>query len=160
MDLALYLIARVAGIESAIRTARINLVDWHTVGQQPYAQLARSRQSDDALIARCQAWIAEHYPEPAPVAGMVRHSGLAERTFKRRFEQPPGMSPLEYVHTLRLEEAKHLLEAGEKAWTRSPMRWLRGSGFFRPPVQAQGGHHPPPPTGAASAACTGCSRAS
>ncbi|MCW5605945.1 MAG: helix-turn-helix domain-containing protein, partial [Burkholderiales bacterium] len=25
-----------------------------------------------------------------------------------------GMSPLEYVHTLRLEEAKHMLETGER----------------------------------------------
>ncbi|MET0892065.1 MAG: helix-turn-helix domain-containing protein [Pseudoxanthomonas sp.] len=113
MDLALYLIARVAGIGCAIHTARVNLVDWHTVGQQPYAQLARSRQSEDALIAGCQAWIAEHYAEAAPVAGMVRHSRLPERTFKRRFQQATGLSPLDYVHTLRLEEAKHLLEAGD-----------------------------------------------
>ena len=44
---------------------------------------------------------------------MVRLSRLAERTFKRRFEHATGLSPLEYVHTLRLEEAKHLLETGE-----------------------------------------------
>src|SRR6185503_3748923 len=57
------------------------------------------------------AWIADHYPEPSPVAAMVRLSGLPERSFKRRFEQATGMSPLEYVHTLRLEEAKQILEA-------------------------------------------------
>lgn len=111
-DLALYLIARLAGIEQAMNTARMNLVEWHTVGQQPYARLARSRQSTDAVIARCQVWIAEHYQEPAPVAAMVRLSGLPERTFKRRFQRATGLSPLEYVHTLRLEEAKQMLEAG------------------------------------------------
>ena len=42
---------------------------------------------------------------------MVALSGLAERTFKRRFTQSTGMSPLEYIHTLRLEEAKQLLES-------------------------------------------------
>jgi transcriptional regulator GlxA family with amidase domain len=41
---------------------------------------------------------------------MVRLSGLAERSFKRRFQQATGMAPLQYVHTLRLEESKHLLE--------------------------------------------------
>jgi transcriptional regulator GlxA family with amidase domain len=45
-------------------------------------------------------------------AEMVRLSGLPERSFKRRFQQATGMSPLEYVHTLRLEEAKQLLESG------------------------------------------------
>jgi transcriptional regulator GlxA family with amidase domain len=44
----------------------------------------------------------------------VRLSGLAERSFKRRFQEATGMSPLEYVHTLRLEEAKQMLESGNQ----------------------------------------------
>ena len=114
LDLALYLIARTVGVEVAMQVARINLIDWHHIGQQPFARLARSRQVDDAIIARCQTWIAESYHERAPVAAMVRLSGLAERSFKRRFQQATGMSPLEYVHTLRLEEAKHLLERSDQ----------------------------------------------
>jgi transcriptional regulator GlxA family with amidase domain len=113
LDLALYLVARFTDIETAMQTARINLIDWHEVGQQPFARLARSRQVDDAIIARCQVWIAEHYRESAPVAAMVRLSGLAERSFKRRFQAATGMAPLEYVHTLRLEEAKQMLESGD-----------------------------------------------
>ena len=58
--------------------------------------------------ADCQSWIADHYPERNPVNAMVRLSGLAERSFKRRFQQATGMSPLEYVHTMRIEEAKQL----------------------------------------------------
>jgi transcriptional regulator GlxA family with amidase domain len=114
LDVALYLISRVAGIEAAMQVARLNLIDWHDVGQQPFARLARSRQVDDAVVARCQAWIAEHYDEPSPVAAMVKLSGLAERSFVRRFKQATGMSPLEYVHTIRLEEAKQMLEAGDE----------------------------------------------
>ena len=110
LDLALYLIARFAGVEVAMQTARVNLIDWHAIGQQPFASLARSRQVDDAVIARCQTWIAEHYRQPAPVAAMAALSGLPERSFKRRFAQATGLGPLEYVHTLRLEEAKQMLE--------------------------------------------------
>ncbi len=113
LDLAIYLISRFVSLEVAMQTARINLIEWHDIGQQPFARLARSRQSEDADIARCQTWIALHYDEPAPVAAMVRLSGIPERSFKRRFEQATGMSPLEYVHTLRLEEAKQMLEAGD-----------------------------------------------
>jgi transcriptional regulator GlxA family with amidase domain len=110
LDLALYLVARTVGIDVAMQAARVNLIDWHTIGQQPFARLARTRQCADAVIARCQEWIAEHYARPSPVAAMQRLSGLAERTFKRRFAQATGMSPIEYVHALRIEEAKHLLE--------------------------------------------------
>ncbi len=113
LDLALYLIARSVGIEEAMRVARINLIDWHQVGQQPFARLARTRQVEDAVIARCQTWIAQHYNKPNPVRNMVQLSELAERTFKRRFRQATGMRPLEYVHALRLEEAKQMLESGD-----------------------------------------------
>lgn len=111
LDLALYLIARYAGVDVAMQTARVNLIDWHEIGQRPFASLARTRQVEDAVIARCQVWIADHYRLPAPVAAMAKLSGLPERSFKRRFVQATGLAPLEYVHTLRLEEAKHMLEA-------------------------------------------------
>ncbi|WP_334189323.1 GlxA family transcriptional regulator [Noviherbaspirillum sp.] len=114
LDLALYLIARLAGVEVAMQTARVNLVDWNNIGQQPFASLARTGQVEDAAIARCQTWIADHYAEPSPVAALIQYSGIPERSFKRRFEQATGMSPLEYVHTLRLEEAKQMLEAGNE----------------------------------------------
>jgi len=113
LDLTLYLIARSVGVEAAMQVARINLIDWHEVGQQPFARLARTRQVDDAVIARCQGWIAENYEQPNPVRGMVRLSGLAERTFHRRFRRATGMPPMEYVHALRLEEAKQMLESGD-----------------------------------------------
>lgn len=112
LDLVLYLIARFTGVDAAMQVARLNLIDWHTGGQQPFARLARSRQVGDGVIAECQTWIAQNYQEPAPVAAMVKISGLPERSFIRRFQQATGMSPLEYVHTLRLEEAKQMLEAG------------------------------------------------
>lgn len=115
LDVALFLIARSAGVDAAMQVARINLIDWHAIGQQPFARLARSRQVDDAVISRCQTWIAEHYHEQSPVASMVRLSGLAERSFKRRFQLATGMSPLEYVHTVRLEEAKQMLESGDES---------------------------------------------
>jgi transcriptional regulator GlxA family with amidase domain len=113
-DLTLFLIARLAGLKHAQQLARIYLIDWHQSGQQPYAMLARSRQVEDPVIGQCQQWIAEHYTAPSPVAAMAQLSGLQERSFKRRFQKATGLTPLQYVQTLRLEEAKHLLESGDQ----------------------------------------------
>jgi transcriptional regulator GlxA family with amidase domain len=113
LDLALYLIARFAGITEASDVARAYLINWHHEGQKPFADLLVGRQSIDALIARCQAWLADHYADPRPVNGMVELSGLPERTFARRFVQATGMAPMEYVHALRLEEAKQMLEMSD-----------------------------------------------
>lgn len=113
LDLALYLLSRAVNLETAMQVARLNLIDWHQVGQQPYARLLTARQVDDPVIAQCQTWIAKRPTVEAPVASMVRLSGLPERTFKRRFIKAVGVSPLEYVHAIRLEEAKSLLETSE-----------------------------------------------
>lgn len=112
LDLALFLIARTAGVQEAMNVAKLSLIDWHDAGQQPFASLVFGRQTEDALIGRCQAWIAEHYAQPSPVAAMTAYCGLPERSFNRRFRQATGMSPMDYVHTLRLEEAKEMLERG------------------------------------------------
>ena len=112
-DLALYLVARLVDVEEAMHVARLFLIDWHDMGQLPFAALARGSQVDDAVIARCQSWIAGHYDQPSPVAAMVRLAEIPERSFNRRFRRATGMAPMEYVHTLRLEEAKHLLESGD-----------------------------------------------
>lgn len=112
-DLALFLIARLIGVEEAMQLAKVYLIDWHNIGQQPFAALTRARQVEDITIAKCQEWAALHYDEDAPVATMAELSGLPERSFKRRFAKVTGMSPLEYVHTLRLEESKQMLETTE-----------------------------------------------
>jgi len=109
-DLVLFLIARFVGIEEAMQVAKLYLINWHEIGQQPFAALARTLKSEDIVIARCQEWVAQHYESQSPVSMMAERSGLSERSFSRRFAKATGMSPLEYVHTLRLEEAKHLLE--------------------------------------------------
>jgi transcriptional regulator GlxA family with amidase domain len=41
---------------------------------------------------------------------MARLAGISERTFIRRFAKATGMSPLTYIHALRVEEAKQILE--------------------------------------------------
>ncbi len=62
------------------------------------------------MIADCQAWIAERYAGENPVARMAARSGLSERTFTRRFKTATGYSPVDYIQTMRIEEAKQLLE--------------------------------------------------
>ncbi len=109
-DLALYLIARFVGLEEAMQVAKVYMLQWHDLGQQPFASLMSFRQTSDAVINKCQEWLAQNYKTQAAVTRMVTFSGLPERSLMRRFAKAIGMSPLDYVHALRLEEAKQLLE--------------------------------------------------
>lgn len=111
-DLALLLIAKRAGAEEAIRTSKLFLFQWHREGQLPYASMIANPDHGDAVIARCQSWIADNYHRADIVAAVVAHAQLAKRTFDRRFAAATGYSPLAYVQALRIEEAKHMLERG------------------------------------------------
>lgn len=109
-ELALYLVARFCGDEEARRITKIFLFGDRSDGQLPFAAMVRPKQHEDAVIAQCQVWIADQYAQPNPVAAMAKRSGLAERTFKRRFKTATGYAPLEYIQTLRIEESKQALE--------------------------------------------------
>jgi len=111
-DLALHLITRLCGREHALRTAKIYLMTNHEDGQLPFAAMGRRIQKDDAAIAECQAWIADNYTVSNPVAAMGERSGLKPRTFARRFKASTGYLPMDYVHAVRIEEAKQLIETG------------------------------------------------
>ncbi len=109
-DLSLYLTSRFCGEVEAVRTAKIFLFGDRGEGQLPFAAMIKPRRHHDAVIADCQIWIADHYSIATPVSRMVDRSGLPERTFKRRFRNATGYTPVEYVQTLRIEEAKQHLE--------------------------------------------------
>lgn len=109
-DMALYLIARLTSSAEAVRISKIFLLGDHSEGQLPFAGAKKPKHHDDRVVSSLQTWIADNYHMANPVARMVARSGLSERTFIRRFRAATGYSPMEYVQTLRVEEAKHLLE--------------------------------------------------
>lgn len=109
-DLVLYLVARFCGEEEARRTAKLFLFGDRSDGQLPFAARVRPRQHGDAAVAVTQIWIAENYACANPVSEMTSMSGLTPRTFKRRFLAATGYAPIDYVQSLRIEEAKQMLE--------------------------------------------------
>jgi transcriptional regulator GlxA family with amidase domain len=109
-ELALYLVARFSSGPEAVRISKIFLLGDHSDGQLPFAGARRPRRHQDAAIARVQDWVADNYHERNPVNRMIELSGLSERSFIRRFQTATGYRPIEYVQTLRIEEAKQVLE--------------------------------------------------
>lgn len=109
-DLVLYLIARHAGATAAQTVARFFALQWHQDGLAPYIVFEGRRDHGDQAIQTAQDWLAGHLSVTNTLEEMVKRSGLSERTFKRRFTQATGMSPIAYVQRLRIEEAKRRLE--------------------------------------------------
>ncbi|MDP2411062.1 MAG: helix-turn-helix domain-containing protein [Pseudolabrys sp.] len=109
-DLVLYLIARHVGATAAQTIARFFALQWHHDGLAPYIVFEGPKAHGDAAIVASQEWLATHFSVANPVDEMIRRSGVAERSFKRRFTEATGYAPLDYVQRLRVEDAKRRLE--------------------------------------------------
>ena len=109
-DLVLYLIARFAGATTAQSLAHMFALQWHQDGLTPFMIFEGRADHGDAEIESAQKWLAAHFSVANPVEEMIRHSKLAERTFKRRFATATGLTPIDYVQRLRIEDAKRRLE--------------------------------------------------
>ena len=109
-DLVLYLVARHVGPPAAQAIAKFMLLQWHVDGQAPYIVFETPTDHGDGAVLDAQEWLRDHFTIASPVEEVVRQSGIAERSFKRRFTKATGYSPITYVQRLRVEDAKRRLE--------------------------------------------------
>lgn len=110
-DLALYIIARHASPNEAMRIAKVYLLKWHSEGQLPYAALIRRSPHADSIVRACEECLSKHFRDNDALEAAVRRSSVPERTLKRRFKAATGHSLIEYLQNVRIEHAKHLLES-------------------------------------------------
>lgn len=113
-DLALHLIATHVGPATAQAMARFMLWEWHRDGQAAFRVFDPPTDHGDAAVLAAQRGIADNFAVAAPVEEMTKWSGLAPRTFKRRFKEATGQTPISYVQRIRVERAKRLLETGDE----------------------------------------------
>lgn len=109
-DLALHLIVRRVNAAAAQTIAKFMLLHWHTDGQLPYITFMPDRDHGDAVVLAAQEWLDENFRVASPVEALAQRCGLSARSFKRRFIQATGLSPIKYVQHLRIENAKRMLE--------------------------------------------------
>jgi transcriptional regulator GlxA family with amidase domain len=114
-ELALFLITRYCGAEHAAHAAKFWLIQNRTEYQSAFSAMSRVAPIDDGIVSETREWIAAHFSEPNPVRGMVFQSGLSATTFTRRFRKATGYRPIDYVHFLRIDKAKEILETKSDA---------------------------------------------
>jgi transcriptional regulator GlxA family with amidase domain len=67
--------------------------------------LARS----DPTVTAFERWVREHVSEPVGVSQAAAAIGVSERTLQRTTAAVLGMSPMDFVHEIRLDQATFLL---------------------------------------------------
>ena len=75
----------------------------------------------DEVVAQAQQWLQINLAAPVSMTQLAKQTQLSARTLHRRFKQATGMTPLNYLQSLRIGAAKDLLRhsnltVGDIAW--------------------------------------------
>jgi len=115
LDLCLHLVERMAGYEAARQCGRALLIDSPRTWQASFAVPKLKQPHRDDRIRQAQEQLHQTFAQPVTVEKLAGDNGMSTRNFTRRFKQATGDSPLEYLHKLRIDFAKHLLESDFKS---------------------------------------------
>jgi len=115
LDLCLHLVERMAGYEIARKCGRALLIDSPRTWQASFATPQLNLQHHDDQIQTAQERLHQSFSEPITVEDIAQDLGMSARNFTRRFKQATGDPPLAYLHKLRIDCAKHLLESDFKS---------------------------------------------
>lgn len=125
IDLSLHVIRKDFGAAAGERVARHMVAAPHREGGQ--AQFVKPARADaGGSLEKTRRWAAARLDEPLDVASMSRHAGVSPRTFARRFREETGTTPLQWLLTQRVLEARRLLE--ESALPVETIAWRCGFG--------------------------------
>jgi transcriptional regulator GlxA family with amidase domain len=110
IDLAIYLVEKYCGHETAVQCSKALIHDMGRTSQTPYSVFKFQKNHTDTAIKGTQQWLEENYSQTIDLNFVASHHGMSRRTFERRFKQATGDTPLAYLQRTRVEAAKRLLE--------------------------------------------------
>ncbi len=110
VDLSLYLVEKFCGHQVAMKTAKALLLETPRTWQIGYAAEPPQSRHEDARILQAQEWLFHHFDSSIRVEDLAEKVALTPRTFARRFKLATGETPMNYLHRLRINAARHMLE--------------------------------------------------
>jgi transcriptional regulator GlxA family with amidase domain len=112
LDLALYLVEKLCGHDTASNLARSFVIEPNRQYQSPFSRFMGRRKHNDDDILHIQKWIESNYNQPFSVTEFSDKLGMSSRNLTRRFSTATGITPVEYIQLTRMEASKIELEKG------------------------------------------------
>jgi transcriptional regulator GlxA family with amidase domain len=109
IDLALHVVREDFGAAAGATAARRMVAPPHREGGQAQF-IERPAEDPVGSLEQTRRWAIERLREPLDVAAMARHAAVSPRTFARRFREETGTTPLQWLLSQRVLEARRLLE--------------------------------------------------
>ena len=111
IDLCLHLVRSDHGERVGAQVARAMVASPHRDGgQAQFIERPLPGSLSDGSLEPVRQWALDHLAEPLDVATLAARAGVSPRTFARRFVAETGTTPLKWLHSQRVLEARRLLE--------------------------------------------------
>lgn len=111
-DLSLHVLRRSSGAALARSVGSIMLVDGAKSSQRPFMTTQRAFQNP--LVQKSIEWFLSKIGQPISIHDLANDMCVSYRTLNRRFLEITGHTPLAFMHELRIERAKELLECTDQ----------------------------------------------
>lgn len=110
LDLCLHVVRKDLGVEAARRAAQALVAAPHRDGNQAQFVPRPLEVTGTGPIAELCAWVKANPQEEFTLEDMAARCSMSPRTLTRHFRDSTGTTPLQWVLTARMEDARHLLE--------------------------------------------------
>ncbi|MEV0188501.1 helix-turn-helix domain-containing protein [Kitasatospora purpeofusca] len=115
IDLCLHMVRTDHGAAVANAVARLAALSEVREGGRAQVLPTPVATAGSSSLAATRAWALARLAEPLPLAALAAHAGVSVRTLNRRFRAETGTTPLHWLLTQRLEQARELLECTDLA---------------------------------------------
>ncbi|TVR53135.1 MAG: helix-turn-helix domain-containing protein [Puniceicoccaceae bacterium] len=112
LNLWIYLVEQFCGHAVALDIAGVLGMPAPLLWESVYDQGDATVEHHDVRIQEVETWMREHFRQSFALGSLARHFGMSPRTLHRRFHCATGLTPLRYLHALRINAAKRRLERG------------------------------------------------
>ncbi|MFM5968184.1 MAG: GlxA family transcriptional regulator [Micrococcales bacterium] len=110
-DLALDVVATHLSEDVATRLRRILLLEPHRLGQSAFARTPDPLDLQLTPVHRAKAYLRDNLSLAFDLTAVAVAAGVSVRSLQRNFKSETGITPLTFHQQLRIDRAKHLLEA-------------------------------------------------
>lgn len=114
MELIVHLLSQLSCQQVAKKVEDAFLADFRrgysTESISPSINLHHQSFHQDDAILEVQQWMEIHFAESISLEQLSQKANMSLRTFKRRFKDATGETPLHYLQQLRIEQGKDLLK--------------------------------------------------
>jgi transcriptional regulator GlxA family with amidase domain len=114
LNLAIYLVEKYYGRETAIYCSKIFQIEMDRNSQSTFAIFTGQKLHQDETIKKAQLYIESKLHDRISVEELSSKFAVGRRNFDRRFIKATGNTPLEYMQRVKVESAKKSFETNRK----------------------------------------------